>query len=366
MHGRTDDVSSLRTQLIRLIEPLDSGFDLLQSDRLTGAGTPSGSTGQAGEVLVLAAVAAVAGVDQPGAALPAEDGTLQVVGVLAVLLPRDVVCPKNVLNTEPQLRADQRFVLPLVVDAPVGHYAHVVGIAEHVVYAADRERLCCQLPTRTGAQALGVQRLDNLADRPVTQRVLIKSPADERRPILVHDDVAVPDVIDELFAVEIAERCPVGRAASLRLGVHAFEYFHGEVVGVVLSDTCHDVVEQFPGWALIDRFSDRDELCTRAGNRGIDRHVVGPVACEPVNLVNDDVVDSLRLQLLEHLLELRTIRRLGALASVDVLTGQHAAELLHLLQAHVTLVRDGVALCLAVHRRLLLSTDAQIDDDTQQ
>nr|WP_230414887.1 hypothetical protein [Micromonospora tarapacensis] len=147
---------------------------------------------------------------------------------------------------------------------------------------------------------MGVQGIDQLPDRPVAKGVLLERPADERSPFVVHDDVAVAGVADEFLFVEVAERCPVGCAAALGLGVHALEHFGRQVVGVVLGDVGHHVVEQLARRGLVNRLSDRDELGARAGNRGVDLDVIGAVARQPVDLVYEHVVDALGLQLPQH------------------------------------------------------------------
>ncbi|MDG4796010.1 hypothetical protein [Micromonospora sp. WMMD1082] len=68
-----DKLSSLGRQPERAVELCDAILNPLQPHRLARAGPSARAPGKAGEVLVLAAVAPVAAVDQAGTALTAED-----------------------------------------------------------------------------------------------------------------------------------------------------------------------------------------------------------------------------------------------------------------------------------------------------
>ncbi|WP_063025316.1 hypothetical protein [Nocardia nova] len=54
--------------------------------------------------------------------------------------------------------------------------------------------------------------------------------------------------------------------------------------------------------------------------------VVGPVARQPVNLVDNDIVDRMLLDVSEHLLKLGPIGGLGALAAFHELLHDDRAE----------------------------------------
>nr|WP_230414888.1 hypothetical protein [Micromonospora tarapacensis] len=94
----TDQFGSLRAQPERGVEAGHAVFDLFQSHRLAGTRPPPCPAREAGVVLVLATVALVPRVDEPRAALAAEDGALQVVRVLALLLSRQVMRREYVLD----------------------------------------------------------------------------------------------------------------------------------------------------------------------------------------------------------------------------------------------------------------------------
>lgn len=107
------------------VELGDAVLDLLQAHRLAGTGSSSGAPGQAGVVLVFAAVASVAGEDQAGAAVAAEDRALEVVRMLAFLLSSQVVAGQHLLDAHRLMRkttGDTVLYLP-------GQELHLTGSA---------------------------------------------------------------------------------------------------------------------------------------------------------------------------------------------------------------------------------------------
>ncbi|MDG4796009.1 hypothetical protein [Micromonospora sp. WMMD1082] len=112
----------------------------------------------------------------------------------------------------------------------------------------------------------------------------------------------MPGVPDELLAVQVTQRCAIWRAATLCLGVHALEHFGRQVVGVILSNVGHHVVEQLACRRLVHRLSHRDQLGSGAGYGGVDLDIIGSVAGQPVDFVDDHEVNALGFQLAQHLL----------------------------------------------------------------
>ena len=82
-----DGVDPLGGEAEAAVEVLNPVFNPGEADVLPRAGRSLGSATDAGEVLVDAALALVLAVDQSVAALAAVDGALEVVRVLAILLP---------------------------------------------------------------------------------------------------------------------------------------------------------------------------------------------------------------------------------------------------------------------------------------
>jgi hypothetical protein len=131
---------------------------------------------------------------------------------------------------------------------------------------------------------------------------------------------------------------------------------------VELGDPRHDRVQQLSGRCLIDVLFDRDELRAVALQFEHRVGVVAAVAGEPVDLVEDDVVDiSREADAGQHALKLRPVGGLGALAPVEVLLDHLGAQSLGLAQASLALGRQRVALAVGVLVSLLGRGDAQVD-----
>src|SRR5262249_246383 len=81
------------------------------------------------------------------------------------------------------------------------------------------QRLTGDLARGARTKTLGVQGVDQLPDRPVAEGVGLERPAEGRGPLLIDDDVAGPGVVDELLAVEVAERCAVRGGVPPRLAL---------------------------------------------------------------------------------------------------------------------------------------------------
>ena len=102
----------------------------------------------------------------------------------------------------------------------------------------------------------------------------------------------------------------------------------------------------------------------RAGlpEREVDRDVVGPVPGQPVDLVDDHVLDGVLGDEPSMPLQLGPVGGLGGLAAVDELLDDNRARAVGLAPAGLALRRDRVALGLAAPLGLLLGRNAQVDD----
>lgn len=89
--------------------------------------------------------------------------------------------------------------------------------------------------------------------------------------------------------------------------VHAFENFNGQVVGVVLGDVGHDVVEQLARGTVIHRLCHRNELGASRRDDRVDVDVIAAVPGQPIDLGDDDVVDAQPLQFTQNPLQFRPI-----------------------------------------------------------
>lgn len=92
----------------------------------------------------------------------------------------------------------------------------------------------------------------------------------------------------------------------------------------------------------------------------MDGDVVGPVAGEAVNLVNDAVAGLVRGDVLDHPHEFGPVGLAGGLARVDELLDDGRTELVGLALVGLTLSRDREALRVAALFGLLLGGDTQV------
>jgi hypothetical protein len=144
--------------------------------------------------------------------------------------------------------------------------------------------------------------------------------------------------------------------------VHALGDLVGEVAGVELRDGGHDAVQQHPGRGLVDVLRRGDEHDPGLFQGQVDRHVVGAVAGEPVDLVNDAVGDLVGLDVLDHPHQLGPVGLAGGLAGVDELLGDDRVQLAGLAEVRLALGGDREALVPAALGGLLLGGDAQVGD----
>jgi hypothetical protein len=94
----------------------------------------------------------------------------------------------------------------------------------------------------------------------------------------------------------------------------------------------------------------------------VDRHVVGAVAGEPVDLVDDAVRDLVRLDVLDHPHQLGPVGLARGLARVDELLDDDRVQIAGLAQVRLALRGDREALVAAAALCLLLGGDAQVGD----
>ncbi|HZQ64455.1 MAG TPA: hypothetical protein VFA66_04430 [Gaiellaceae bacterium] len=100
-----------------------------------------------------------------------------------------------------------------------------------------------------------------------------------------------PAVLDAAN-VDISKRRLADRAARLCFLDGAFNDLVGQIAAVELRNRAHDPVQQEPGGRLVDVLATRDQGSSSRLDRKRDLDVVRSVAGEPVDLVDDDVVDG--------------------------------------------------------------------------
>nr|WP_248846216.1 hypothetical protein [Rhodococcus pyridinivorans] len=202
-----------------------------------------------------------------------------------------------------------------------------------------------------------------LAGRPATGCEHLERPPDQSGSFLVDLDGAyLPPEVVAHADVAVADRRLRHCAALRGLLRQAFDDLSGEVAGVELGNRGHDAVQQHPRWSLVDVLRRRHERDAGVLECEVDGHVVGAIAGEPVDLVDDAVVRLVLRDVLNHPHQFGPVGLPRGLASVDELLDDRCAELVGLALVRLALRRDREALRLATLLRLLLRGDPQVRD----
>ncbi|HLM85449.1 MAG TPA: hypothetical protein VK272_04585 [Solirubrobacteraceae bacterium] len=299
--------------------------------------------------------------DQSAAALAAVDAPAQVVGVLALLLAGEVLGGQELLNLVPRLRRHKRLVLAGVDRASVAHHPHVVGVAQQRVQMRDDQRLARGVGAGRGRQSSAGQLGQQAADRPVASRIRLERPAHQRPAHRVDLDGAGFAAVDDLADVQVADRRASRRAAVLGLLHAALDDLRGEVARVELGNRGHDAVQQQTRRCLVDVLADGYQLGPGLRERQVDRHVIGSIARQPIDLVDDDVLDGMLGDVGEHPLKFGTVGGLGRLAALHELSYDGGAQAGGLTLAALPLRRNGEALGFAALLGLLLAGNPEVD-----
>ena len=117
------------------------------------------------------------------------------------------------------------------------------------------------------------------------------------------DPAGFPALVVAALFVEVAEWGAADGAAGAGFLAEAFDDFAGEVAGVELGDGAHDAVEEDAAGGLVDVLGGGDQAGTGLVEDAVDVDVVGAVAGEAVEFVDDTIVDVAGvLEVVEHLL----------------------------------------------------------------
>ena len=117
------------------------------------------------------------------------------------------------------------------------------------------------------------------------------------------DPAGFPAVCVAALLVEVAEWGAADGASGAGFLTEAFDDFAGEVAGVELGDGALDAVEEYAAGGLVDVLGGGDQAGAGLVEDAVDVDVVGAVAGEAVEFVDDDVVDVAGfLEIVEHLL----------------------------------------------------------------
>ena len=117
------------------------------------------------------------------------------------------------------------------------------------------------------------------------------------------DPAGFPALLVAALFVEVAEWGTADGAAGAGFLAEAFDDFAGEVTGVELGDGAHDAVQEDAAGGLVDVLGGGDQAGAGLVEEAVDVDVVGAVAGQPVEFVNNDVVNVAGvLEVVEHLL----------------------------------------------------------------
>src|SRR5690625_3364384 len=202
-----------------------------------------------------------------------------------------------------------------------------------------------------------------LARGPVAGGEHLEGPPDQPRPVVVDLDGAylAPERVAHAD-VAVADGCLRHGAALRGLLRQSLHDLGSEVAGVELGNRGHDAVQQHPRWGLVDVLRRRYQRDSGILEREVDGHVIGTVAGEPVDLVDDAVVRLVLGNELDHPHQFGPGGLACRLARIDELLDDRCAELIGLASVRLALRRDREPLRLATLLRLLLRRDSQVGD----
>ncbi len=151
---------------------------------------------------------------------------------------------------------------------------------------------------------LGGQRLEGV----VADGVGSERPADQVGPLCVEGGDVSLAALGIHGGVAVAQGCATDTATVPSLLTHALLDLVRQVERVELSDRAHDAVQQHAARCLVDVLAGGDEADAEVVEALIEGDIVSPVAGQPVQLVDDDVVDGLAVsagvfQVAQHRLE---------------------------------------------------------------
>ena len=282
--------------------------------------------------------------DEAPTVLPAADGGFEVMVVEALVLPVAVLAEDG-LEPLPGGFVYEGLVFAGVLDALVGDDSLVVRVAQQVEEFVVVEWM--GWPGRRGqsGQATGGEVVGEGGQGPFPCGVLGEGQAHEGRAFGVElDPVGLPPLRVTALFVEVAQGRPADSAAAPGFLAHSFDYFVGQVAAVELGDGAHDAVQEDAAGGLVDVLRGGDQADARLIEGPVDVDVVGAVAGETVEFVDDAVVDVPRfLDVGEHLLELRAIGAAGGFSPVDELLDDERAQAGGFLLVGLVLGGDGEA-----------------------
>ena len=300
-----------------MVEVGDGVVDVVDEDGFEGALLAVALAVGTDEIGVDVAVSGFGVVDdEPAAALAAADGGFQVVVVDALAFAVAVLAEDG-LDALPSGLVDEGLVRARVVDALVGDDAAVIGVAQDVKELVVVEGMGRPAGRGGGGQAVSGEMVSEGRQRPTVGGVLGESLGDEGAADRVDVDPAgLPAAAVTALLVEVTERGPADGPAGTGFFTEAFDHLGGQVTRVKLGDAAHDAVQEHAAGSLVNILTGGDQPHAGLVKRPGDLHIVGPVSRQPIQLVDNDIVNPPVLrQVGQHPLQPRTINATSRLAA---------------------------------------------------
>ena len=299
------------------VEVGDGVVDVVDEDGFEGAFGAVALAIGADEIGVDVAVSGFGVVnDEPAAALAAADGGFEVV-VMDALAFAVAVLVEDGLDALPGGVVDEGLVFTGVLDALVGDDAAVVGVAEDGEEFVVAEGVGRPAGRGGGGQALSGEMVSEGRQRPAVGGVFGEGLGDEWAADRVDVDPAgFPAPAVAALLVEIAKRGPADGPAGAGFLAHPLDDLGGQVARVELGDAAHDAVQEHAAGSLVNILTGGDQAHAGLVKRPVDLHIVRPVPRQPVEFVDNDIVNPAVLcQVGQHLLQPGTIDATSRLAA---------------------------------------------------
>ena len=271
---------------------------------------------------------------------------------------------QNPLHAVKCLGGRQRLMAARVLDAVVVDDTEVVAVGQDAVEAAHgdwltaREALCA-----TGAQPSCGDALVDLRAAVLAGREQIEELGNDLTALRINRHGTDFVTIKLLADVDVTELGAGDRAATLGLLTHLVAYVGGAGLRLVLVNGVHDGFDELALWRLIQVKHRGDNARANLaqvtlGNAGVDG-----IAKDPVEVVDDDVVNVvLSLHPRHHLLKDRPlVYGRGRSTGLDELIDDLSAQLIGLPFASFALGRNGNAFGVVVGRHLARIGDTQVE-----
>ena len=193
--------------------------------------------------------------------------------------------------------------------ALVADHPGVVGVREQLVERVLPQRLGRTLRRRHSEQPARGQVAEQPGHRGLATRVLLERPRDERCPLRIDVDRAnLAARVVGAAHVQVADRGTHRGAALGDLLRQPLGDLSSKVAAVELRNARHDAVDEHPRWCLVDALGGGDERDPGREEGFVNLHVVGAVAGEPVELVDEAELHPRRGDERQHLFQAVTIR----------------------------------------------------------